>query len=131
MVEDELRQEHRRVVVIDDDAAIVEVVSEILADEGFTVTGCTMPEEALALIQRVAPHLVILDLAMPGVDGFELLRQLRAAPETAALPVLVVTASVAEIAERLPPAARRDVEVLRKPFDLDALLEAVERMLEA
>ena len=122
---------HGVALVIGDEPQFVELLCEILTDAGITVTGCTTPEAAFTLVRRRTPQLVILDLAIPHLAGFEFLRQFRAAPEMVSLPVLVITASAKEILEHLPADAHGSVDVLAKPFDLDELLETVERMLSA
>jgi signal transduction histidine kinase/DNA-binding response OmpR family regulator len=84
--------ERRDVVVIDDDPAALELVRVTLEPRGWTVTTCTGGAEALSVIRSVNPSIVLVDLLMPDVDGFEVVDALRADPRTAATPVVVLTA---------------------------------------
>jgi two-component system catabolic regulation response regulator CreB len=83
------------VLVVDDEPAIVQVISERLVREGFQVRAAATGAQALAAVAAEAPDLLILDLMLPDLDGFELLRQLRTgahAPAAPDLPVIVLTA---------------------------------------
>ena len=66
-----------RILVVDDDAAVVELVAEILAGEGYDVEGVTVPEAALARVEATAFDLVVSDVEMPGMRGTRLLQELR------------------------------------------------------
>jgi CheY-like chemotaxis protein len=80
-------------LVVDDDARVCDVLRRLLARAGYVVTCAGGGEEALALLRDLRPDLVILDWMMPGLDGLGVLRRLRADPATAAIPVMVYTAS--------------------------------------
>ncbi len=81
-----------KVLVVDDDRVILAFLKGILEPWGFQVTLCNDPRECLSLIERDPPDLLILDLEMPQVHGLVLCEQLRSKPETALLPILVLTA---------------------------------------
>jgi diguanylate cyclase (GGDEF)-like protein len=81
-----------KVLVVDDDRVMLVFLKGILEPWGFQVTLCNDPRECLALIERDRPDLLILDLEMPQVHGLVLCEQLRSQPETALLPILVLTA---------------------------------------
>jgi CheY-like chemotaxis protein len=108
------------VLVVDDDPEARALYRQILARHGVPVTEAVDGEEALARIAAEPPALVILDLMMPKVDGFEVLARLRADARTQALPVVVVTAKELTDADhtRLASADR----VLAKAGDLTRLL---------
>ena len=95
--------ERRDVVVIDDDPTALELVRATLEPRGWTVTTCTGGAEALSVIREVNPSIVLVDLLMPDVDGFEVVDAMRADPRTAATPVVVLTAKslTAQDRERL------------------------------
>ena len=113
-----------RILVVDDGAANVALLEELLGREGFTqVLGTTQPERCLELVQAFQPDLLLLDLWMPGVDGFELLAQLNApAPGQLPVPVIVLTADATRrTRHRALGLGARDF--LTKPFDpLEVLL---------
>jgi signal transduction histidine kinase/CheY-like chemotaxis protein len=82
----------RTVVVIDDDPLDLDLVEAVLAPEGWSVVRATGGEEGVRLVRRERPAVVLLDLLMPEVDGFEVVERLRADPLVADVPILVLTA---------------------------------------
>ena len=119
------------VVVVDDEPAIVEVVCDALDDANVTPIGCTYSREAQARIRETQPKVVILDVQMPGLDGVELFRSLRADPGTSAIPVIFFTANSDKLTQRLPEFRTMNAELLPKPFDVSRLLDLVERAITA
>jgi DNA-binding response OmpR family regulator len=111
------------ILVVDDDATIRDVVAETLTQEGYATTTAADGEEALALLTRDEPGLVLLDLRLPRVDGWEVARQMRA--RGLSTPVVVMTAelSVADYVGELGAAG-----LLVKPFNLVELLNEVARV---
>jgi class 3 adenylate cyclase len=81
-----------RVLVVDDNASTLDLLSRRLRRDGHEVTSCDNGEGALELLEGTEFDLVLLDLLMPGVSGIEVLRRIKGAPETAALPVIIVSA---------------------------------------
>jgi CheY-like chemotaxis protein len=79
------------VVAIDDDPRAIELVRATLEPEGWTVLGAATGQEGLTLIRERKPSAVLLDLLMPGMDGFEVLEALRADPDTKSVPVVILT----------------------------------------
>lgn len=115
---------NRRVLVIEDDLAIADVIMEALELEGFTVEHAVDGEALRLADQAPRPAVVLLDLMMPGMDGFEVARRLRANPTTRAIPIVAMSAGqqVREGAARMGANG-----YLAKPFDLAQLIIAVER----
>jgi CheY-like chemotaxis protein len=110
------------VLVVDDDPSILATVSEILKDEGIQVVTATNGQEALQILERVKPWVVLLDMRMPVMDGWTFARVARDRGEE--VPILVMTA--AQDARRWAAEINAD-GYLSKPFDLGDLLDAVER----
>ena len=108
------------ILVVDDDEAIRDMVAMVLEDEGYEVATAPNGAQALGLIARGAPSLVLLDLNMPVMSGWELHARLRI--EAPNIPVIFMTAGQEARAE-----ARRHAAAgfLSKPFDLDDLLKMV------
>lgn len=104
-------------LVVDDDQDIREAVVEAISDAGYTVVQAANGVEALDQMRSVLPCLVLLDLMMPVMDGWEVVAQMDRDPSLAQVPVCVVSAHVQD-----PP---RNVRVLRKPVALQALLDTV------
>ena len=118
-----------RVLVADDEPDIVELVAFVLGRAGYEIYKADDGDQALRIARERRPALCILDGSMPGLAGFEIVRQLRGDPETSAIPVLILTATVDE--ER--SIRRHGVEpqgFMRKPFEADVLLAEVERLLK-
>jgi urea transport system substrate-binding protein len=116
-----------RVLVVDDDAAIRRVIAFALSDEGFEVDEARDGRAALEAIERRRPDLILLDMRMPGMDGWEFVKRYRERGRPQA-PIIVLTAAQ-DTAQR-----GRDVDAagcLSKPFDLDTLLETVSALVGA
>lgn len=119
-----------RVLIVDDDEDARMLLSRALARGGLTVDVETAVDgrDALDRIAAMAPHAVITDLMMPHMDGFELCAALRAAPSTAAIPVLIVTALEGE-ADRARGLAAGADEYLTKPISADDLTSRLAALL--
>ncbi len=120
-----------RLLVVDDDPSVVETVRESLRESGFAVDSAPDGVEALAAVARSRPAAVILDLLMPRMDGFELLAKWRSSPETASLPVLVMTNKDLSSAETELLRRQADGVFSKGDFGRLALLEVLERCVTA
>ncbi len=109
-----------QVLLVDDDPEICQFLAVLLELEGFAPVSATRAEEALALVARQPPAAVLVDVAMPEVDGLELCRLLRAGGLAA--PILVVSARPGQELFRRSAQAGAD-EFIRKPFDNAELVE--------
>ena len=115
----------RRVLVVDDDALTREILATILDLEEFDVDLAEDGEQALAAIASAVPDVVVLDVMMPGIDGFEVLRRLRADEATASLPVILLTARDTADDRREGEEAGADA-YLTKPFSPLALIATID-----
>ncbi len=115
-----------RILVVDDDSRIRDVLRRGLTDEGFAVDTAGSGEEALRLVWEGPPDLVILDILMPGLDGFEVLRRLRAADPQ--LPVLMLTARNGPTDQVRGLNEGADDYVV-KPFTFEVLVDRVRALL--
>lgn len=112
-----------RVLIAEDDAAIRDVVAEALSDEGYAVTAVANGQEALDRCHAVAPDVVLLDLMMPVMDGFQFLKH-----GQGGCPAPVIVMSAGFRFRELPAETHVDGFV-EKPFDLVDLVAAVERCI--
>jgi DNA-binding response OmpR family regulator len=115
-----------RVLLVDDDLQIREFLQDALADEGFEVRAAPTGRAALEALAEWRPGLILLDLRMPDMNGWEFRAQQRAQPDVAGIPVIVTTAGTSsqeDLASLAPDA------VVPKPFDLDELMATVRRCL--
>jgi CheY-like chemotaxis protein len=115
----------KRVLVVDDDASIRELLSTALEDDGYEVVPATNGQDALAVVERWRPDVIVLDLMMPIMDGWTFAKRLRELDE---IPIVVLSA-VNDIARHAKSVGA--AEVVGKPFDLDQLLPKVARAAEA
>jgi CheY-like chemotaxis protein len=112
-------------MIVDDNPTMVEMLSMALNIFGHNALAAYSGEEALDQIPRTDPDLVLLDLTMPGIDGYETLRRLRARPESENLPVYVITAAAEiDLEEHIRLAG--GTGLLRKPVQMETLADLVE-----
>lgn len=114
----------KRVLIVEDEQDVADLVAEVLAFEGYDAR-IASAEFALNEALAFRPHVVLLDLMMPVVDGFEVARRLRGHGETHSLPIVIMTA--------MHDAAARAAEAgtnhwLAKPFDIGELIATVEQV---
>ncbi|MCZ7568211.1 MAG: response regulator [Ardenticatenaceae bacterium] len=116
-------------MIVDDQPELAEAIAEFLRDEGYDAHICTVGALALAAVARHQPDLLILDLLMPAVGGWEILTALRLQPAFAGLPVLLMSSGIKrerrEFYRRLPNHTR----LIAKPLEYPQLLFAVEMLL--
>jgi CheY-like chemotaxis protein len=111
-----------KVLVVDDEPEVRLVLSEFLESRGFEVTAAASGAQALAMVDEVKPHVVLLDVTMPQMDGIETLKRLAALKP--GLPIIMVTANAdVEVTSKL--LAMGAADYIPKPFDLDYLGQAV------
>lgn len=118
----------RRVLLVDDAAEVRLLLQLVLEGDGFVVTVAQDGPEGLAAARVQQPDVVLLDVQLPGMDGPDVLRALRADAATAALPVVLLTAEPAGVTE--PLHALGITGVLRKPFAPGAVAQELADLLE-
>ena len=119
----------RRIAVVEDDPAIRDLVEKVLASGGYDVASTGDPRAALDLVRNERPDLVLCDIAMPGMDGYAVLKALQEDPETARVPVVFLTAHQ-EFSERVNAFRFGVVDYMTKPFTRAILLRKLERVFE-
>jgi len=126
-----LRPKDARILVVDDERVNVVLLERILEQDGYTnVRSTTKSEQAVALYDEFEPDLILLDLHMPGLDGFAVMERLedRIASDTF-LPILILTADIRpEVKRRALSAGAKDF--VTKPFDRTEVLLRIQNLLE-
>jgi CheY-like chemotaxis protein len=111
----------QRILIIDDDDAMVDVLSQRLHRQGYEILVATSGDEGLATARRQVPHLVLLDLRLPDADGFSVCQELADSAETCSIPVIILSGMERPDIIRRSRAAGCQYFV-RKPYDPNALL---------
>jgi DNA-binding response OmpR family regulator len=124
-----MTEELKRVVCIEDEPEMIELVQLILGKKGFNVIGANGGIEGLEIVRREKPDLILLDLMMPDMDGWEVYQQIKASSELRQIPVIVVTAKAQSIDKVLGLHIAKVDDYITKPFGPQELLESVEKIL--
>jgi CheY-like chemotaxis protein len=117
------------VLVVEDEADIMLTVRLALQSEGYRVVGVTSGEDALAFFRATPPDVTILDIGLPGIDGLEVVRRLRADPDVRWAHVIVSSAHASGDVRRLTEALKCSA-YLTKPFSTAELVAAVREALD-
>jgi len=116
------------ILVADDEPDIVTIVEMILRSQGYDVLKAANGLEALELAERHSPDLILLDIMMPDMDGWEVLRLLRVDPSTSEIPVAMISAKTGSRA-KITSMQEGAVDYITKPFDSQELLSKVREIL--
>ncbi|MBM3144170.1 MAG: response regulator transcription factor [Chloroflexi bacterium] len=120
----------RHIVYVEDDEEMINLVKLILERKGYQVSGASGGQQGWDLIKSQLPDLVLLDLMMPDVDGWEVYRKMRDEEATRDIPVIVITAKAQNIDRVLGLHIAKVEDYITKPFKPEELVESVERFLE-
>ena len=118
----------KRILVVDDEMYIVNILDFTLGSEGFKVVSAANGEEALRKSMEIAPDLIVLDVMMPKIDGYEVCRALKAKDETKHIPVILLTAKDRDADREKGREVGADL-YMTKPFSPTRLLEEVRALL--
>ena len=119
----------RKLVYIEDEPEMIDLVQLILNRRGFNVLGANGGYEGLELVRRELPDLVLLDLMMPDMDGWDVYQQMKSEEITREIPVIVVTAKAQSIDKVLGLHIAKVDDYIAKPFSPQELLDSVEKVL--
>ena len=120
--------DRKRILVVDDEIYIVHILEFSLTMEGYEVATASDGEEALRKIEEDRPDLVVLDIMMPRLDGYEVCRRLRQSEETATLPVILLSAKGRPVDREVGLEVGAD-DYIVKPFSPRRLLEKIRELL--
>ena len=121
----------KRILCVEDEQEMIDLIRLILGRRGFEVKGAEGGIEGLKLIREYLPDLVLLDLMMPDMDGWEVYQQMKADEKTRGIPVIVVTAKAQNIDRVLAMHIAKVDDYITKPFSPQELLLSVEKVLGA
>jgi len=118
----------KRIICIEDEPEMIDLIQLILNRRGFKVTGAAGGKEGLQMVRDTHPDLVLLDLMMPDMDGWEVYQQMKADETTRGIPVIVVTAKAQNIDKVLGLHIAKVDDYIAKPFSPQELIDSVERI---
>ncbi|MBI5703033.1 MAG: response regulator transcription factor [Chloroflexota bacterium] len=118
------------ILCVEDEPEMIDLIRLILGRRGFEVKGANGGVEGLRMIREEKPDLVLLDLMMPDMDGWEVYQQIKADEKTRSIPVIVVTAKAQSIDRVLGLHIAKVDDYIAKPFQPQELLASVERVLQ-
>jgi DNA-binding response OmpR family regulator len=121
--------EKKRVLCIEDEQEMIDLIKLILERRGFEVLGAVGGKEGLEVIRREKPDLILLDLMMPEIDGWEVYRQMKADEQVKDIPVIVVTAKAQSIDKVLGLHIAKVDDYVTKPFGPQELLKSINKVL--
>jgi DNA-binding response OmpR family regulator len=119
----------KRILCVEDEEEMIDLIRLILARRGFEVKGASGGMEGLKMVREELPDLVLLDLMMPDLDGWEVYQQMKADERTRNIPVIVVTAKAQNIDRVLAMHIAKVDDYITKPFSPQELLSSVEKVL--
>ena len=123
------RNDNKLILYIEDEPEMIDLVRLILNRRGFEVKGANGGKEGLDLVRKDKPDLVLLDLMMPDMDGWEVYQQMKADETTRDIPVIVVTAKAQSIDKVLGLHIAKVDDYIAKPFSPQELLNSVDLVL--
>jgi len=124
-----MAKEPKKVLCIEDDQEMIDLIKLILERKGFHFIGAVGGQEGLDAMAREKPDLVLLDIMMPDIDGWDVYRQMRAKPELKDIPVIVVTAKAQSIDKVLGLHIAKVDDYVTKPFGPSELLRSIDKVL--
>lgn len=120
----------RTIVVINDSPELLELAEMLLREENYEVKVSVAGTGSLELIRGADAALVVLDIRLPDISGWQILQELKADPATASIPVLVCSAAVEQLRALADQLLEMGVDTLIKPFSIDIFLEKVNACIE-
>lgn len=124
-------KENKHILCIEDEPEMIDLIRLILGRRGFNVVGAAGGREGLEKARQDPPDLILLDLMMPDMDGWEVYQQIKADDRTKKVPVIVVTAKAQSIDKVLGLHIAKVDDYIAKPFSPQELLASVDKVFEA
>jgi two-component system response regulator VicR len=121
-------KDNKKILCIEDEPEMIDLIRLILERRGFTVQGAAGGMEGIKKVRELRPDLVLLDLMMPDMDGWEVYQQMKADASTRDIPVIVVTAKAQSIDKVLGLHIAKVDDYIAKPFSPQELLASVEKV---
>ena len=124
-----MNKQSKRLAYIEDEIEMIDLVRMILGRQGYTVLGANGGREGIELVRKELPDLVLLDLMMPDMDGWDVYHQIKSEERTRDIPVIVITAKAQDIDKILGLRIAKVEDYISKPFNPQDLVERVDQVL--
>ena len=124
-----LENKSRNILVVDDDPNVIDIITISLENKGFTLVSASDGTEALEKLKIFIPNLIILDIQMPKMDGYELIKRLKKEPKFNFIPIIVLTGTYISQEDIKHGLTLGATKYLTKPFDITALVKEIEDCL--
>jgi two-component system response regulator VicR len=125
-----LNKQAKRLAYIEDEEEMIDLVRLILGHRGYTVLGAHGGLEGVELIRKELPDMILLDLMMPDMDGWDVYHEIKSDDLTRNIPVIVITAKAADIDKILGLQVAKVQDYIAKPFQPQELVDRIERFFE-
>ncbi|SHM53794.1 Response regulator receiver domain-containing protein [Chryseobacterium carnipullorum] len=117
---------NKKILIVDDDPRNIFALKLTLKSRGYQIESCTMAQEAIQILKEQVIDIVLMDMMMPEMDGYEAIRMMRNTPSMSEIPVIAVTAqAMPEDRQKCIDAGAQDY--VSKPIDVDQLMTAIEK----
>ncbi len=123
-----MAESNKKIVYIEDEQEMIDLVSLILSRKGYEIIGANGGREGLEIVKSELPDLILLDLMMPDLDGWDVYQQLKAEEDTSDIPVIVITAKAQSIDKVLGLHIAKVDDYISKPFSPQDLVKSIERV---
>ena len=118
----------KTIMIVDDEPIINKVIEDIFKPEGYNVIKATNGPEALEKLKKIQPDLILLDIMMPGMDGWDVCEKIKGNKKTENIPIVFLTAKTDPISRGMGSLASKDY--ITKPFDYKNLILRVKNIIE-
>ena len=119
----------KKVLVVDDDPVVIRLVKELLKTQGYVVETAKDGIDAMVMVKKEIPDLIVLDIMMPELNGYDVLRTLKFTDEFKEIPVLLLTAREQELDKRI--GEMMGIEYIQKPVNREAFLEKINKIFQS
>jgi DNA-binding response OmpR family regulator len=120
-----LKAKSKKVLVVDDDPVVIRLVKELLKTQGFAVETAKDGIDAMIMVKNNKPDLIILDIMMPELNGYDVLKTLKFKEEYKKIPIILLTAREQELDKRI--SQMMGIDYLQKPLDRETFLNKVQQ----
>ena len=116
----------KKILIVDDDPVVTRLVKELLKIQGFAVETATDGIDAMIMVKKEKPDLIVLDIMMPELNGYDVLRTLKFTDEYKEIPVLLLTSREQELDKRI--GEMMGIDYLQKPVNREAFVEKIQKI---